>query len=247
MLTLASNYDRQMATVTAPPLAARVLLVEDDEALRFTIAHNLKREGYTVSTAARGDDALKAAREHSHDLIVLDLMLPGVDGLQVCRILRRTSDVPILMLTALGGESDRVIGLDMGADDYVAKPFGMRELMARVRALLRRGTPLPNEELVESVASGNLAIDTTRHEVRRSGSVVKMKPKEYELLLFFAQHQARVFTREQILAKVWGDDFLGGARTVDVHVRWLRQKIEDEPNSPSRIKTVRGSGYMFEG
>ena len=236
-----------MATATAPALAARVLLVEDDEALRFTIAHNLKREGYVVSTAARGDDALKAAREHSPDLIVLDLMLPGVDGLQVCRILRRTSAVPILMLTALGGESDRVIGLDMGADDYVAKPFGMRELMARVRALLRRGVSTATEELVESVSTGNLAIDTTRHEVRRSGAVVKMKPKEYELLLFFAQHQARVFTREQILAKVWGDDFIGGARTVDVHVRWLRQKIEDEPNAPSRITTVRGSGYMFEG
>lgn len=236
-----------MVATLAPPAAARVLLVEDDEALRFTIAHNLKREGYVVSTAARGDDALKAAREQAHDLIVLDLMLPGVDGLQVCRILRRTSDVPILMLTALGGESDRVIGLDMGADDYVAKPFGMRELMARVRALLRRGVSTATEELVESVSTGNLAIDTTRHEVRRSGAVVKMKPKEYELLLFFAQHQARVFTREQILAKVWGDDFLGGARTVDVHVRWLRQKIEDEPNAPLRITTVRGSGYMFEG
>jgi DNA-binding response OmpR family regulator len=237
-----------MVATLAPAAVARVLLVEDDEALRFTIAHNLKREGYAVSTAARGDDALKAAREQSHDLIVLDLMLPGVDGLQVCRILRRTSTVPILMLTALGGESDRVIGLDLGADDYVAKPFGMRELMARVRALLRRGVPAVTEsEGVESVVSGNLAIDTTRHEVRRSGSIVKMKPKEYELLLFFAQHQARVFTREQILAKVWGDDFLGGPRTVDVHVRWLRQKIEDMPNSPSRIKTVRGSGYMFEG
>ena len=237
-----------MVATLAPTATARILVVEDDEALRFTIAHNLKREGYAVSTAARGDDALKAAREQRPDLIVLDLMLPGVDGLQVCRILRRDSTVPIIMLTALGGESDRVIGLDMGADDSVAKPFGMRELMARVRALLRRGTPLADiADDGETLTTGDIAIDTSRHEVRRGGEVIKMKPKEFELLLFFAQRPAKVFTREQILAKVWGDDFFGGPRTVDVHIRWLRQKIEAQPNEPVRIKTVRGSGYLFEG
>ena len=237
-----------MVATLAPTATARILVVEDDEALRFTIAHNLKREGYAVSTAARGDDALKAAREQRPDLIVLDLMLPGVDGLQVCRILRRDSTVPILMLTARGGESDRVIGLDMGADDYVAKPFGMRELMARVRALLRRGTPLADiAGDGETLTTGDIAIDTSRHEVRRGGEVIKMKPKEFELLLFFAQRPAKVFTREQILAKVWGEDFFGGPRTVDVHIRWLRQKIEAQPNEPVRIKTVRGSGYLFEG
>ena len=226
----------------------RVLLVEDDEALRFTVAHNLKREGYTVLTAARGDDALRAAREHHPDLIVLDIMLPGVDGLQVCRLLRRDSKVPIILLTALGGESDRVIGLDTGADDYLAKPFGMRELMARVRALLRRSAPEAASELPsESVTADDLTIDLARREVRKSGSVLKLKPLEFELLLFFMQHPAKVFTREQILAKVWGDDFFGGARTVDVHVRWLRQKIERDAAEPTRIKTVRGSGYLFEG
>lgn len=232
----------------AKPRELRVLLVEDDEALRFTVAHNLKREGYTVLTAARGDDALRAAREHHPDLIVLDIMLPGVDGLQVCRLLRRDSKVPIILLTALGGESDRVIGLDTGADDYLAKPFGMRELMARVRALLRRSAPEAASELPsETVTADDLTIDLARREVRKSGSVLKLKPLEFELLLFFMQHPAKVFTREQILAKVWGDDFFGGARTVDVHVRWLRQKIERDAAEPTRIKTVRGSGYLFEG
>ena len=239
------------AIATKAPAKARelrVLLVEDDEALRFTVAHNLKREGYTVLTAARGDDALRAAREHHPDLIVLDIMLPGVDGLQVCRLLRRDSKVPIILLTALGGESDRVIGLDTGADDYLAKPFGMRELMARVRALLRRSAPESASELPsESVTADDLTIDLARREVRKSGSVLKLKPLEFELLLFFMQHPAKVFTREQILAKVWGDDFFGGARTVDVHVRWLRQKIERDAAEPTRIKTVRGSGYLFEG
>ena len=239
------------AIATKAPAKARelrVLLVEDDEALRFTVAHNLKREGYTVLTAARGDDALRAAREHHPDLIVLDIMLPGVDGLQVCRLLRRDSKVPIILLTALGGESDRVIGLDTGADVYLAKPFGMRELMARVRALLRRSAPEAASELPsESVTADDLTIDLARREVRKSGFVLKLKPLEFELLLFFMQHPAKVFTREQILAKVWGDDFFGGARTVDVHVRWLRQKIERDAAEPTRIKTVRGSGYLFEG
>ena len=243
--------DMSAAIATKAPAKARerrVLLVEDDEALRFTVAHNLKREGYTVLTAARGDDALRAAREHHPDLIVLDIMLPGVDGLQVCRLLRRDSKVPIILLTALGGESDRVIGLDTGADDYLAKPFGMRELMARVRALLRRSAPEAASELPsESVTADDLTIDLARREVRKSGSVLKLKPLEFELLLFFMQHPAKVFTREQILAKVWGDDFFGGARTVDVHVRWLRQKIERDAAEPTRIKTVRGSGYLFEG
>lgn len=231
---------------TAPP--ARVLVVEDEETLLFTIAHNLRREGYSVITAARGDDALRIAREQAPDLIVLDLMLPGVDGMQVTRLLRRDLDVPILMLTALGGERDRVAGLDIGADDYMTKPFGMRELLARVRALLRRSAPRPTTVAVaERIVSRDLEIDLERHEVRRAGSVLGLKPKEFELLLFFVQHPGRVFTREQILNEVWGHDFYGGPRTVDVHVRWLRQKIEGDPAAPERIRTVRGSGYIFEG
>ena len=234
--------------VAAAPPRSKVLIVEDEETLLFTLAHNLKREGYTVLTANRGDDGLKVAREQLPDLIVLDVMLPGIDGMQVCRLLRRDSDVPIIMLTALGGESDRVVGLDTGADDYMPKPFGMRELMARVRALLRRSGPRAEPDTGPSlVISGNLQVDRERREVLRNGKLVRMKPKEFELLLFFLQHPGRVFSREQILDEVWGYDFYGGPRTVDVHVRWLRQKIESDAANPSRLKTVRGSGYLFEG
>ena len=227
----------------------RVLVVEDEETLLFTIAHNLRREGYTVFTASRGDDGLKMAREEQPDLIVLDVMLPGVDGIQICRLLRRDSDVPIIMLTALGGEGDRVAGLDTGADDYMPKPFGMRELLARIRALLRRsGTRAGTEpQTSPPVASGDLKLDPGRREVRRAGQLVTLKPKEFELLLFFTQHPGRVLSREQILDEVWGYDFYGGPRTVDVHVRWLRQKIETDPANPARLRTVRGSGYLFEG
>jgi DNA-binding response OmpR family regulator len=233
-----------------PSAAARpkVLVVEDEEPLLFTLAHNLKREGYAVVTASRGDDGLKLAREQRPDLILLDVMLPGIDGIQVCRMLRRDSDVPIIMLTALGGESDRVAGLDTGADDYLPKPFGMRELMARVRALLRRsGARTQPDTGPTLVVSGDLQLDRERREVSRGGRVLRMKPKEYELLLFFLQHPGRVFSREQILDEVWGYDFYGGPRTVDVHVRWLRQKVEDDPANPARLRTIRGSGYLFEG
>ncbi|MCK9517911.1 MAG: response regulator transcription factor [Dehalococcoidia bacterium] len=233
-----------MATATAQ---SRVLVVEDEETLLFTLAHNLKREGYAVITATRGDDALRLAREVQPDLIVLDLMLPGVDGMQVCRLLRRDMQVPIIMLTALGGEGDRVRGLDIGADDYIAKPFGMRELLARIRALLRRTTAGGAAPPAATLSSGDLALDPARREVRRAGKFIRLKPKEYDLLQFFVQHPARVFSREQILDEVWGLDFYGGPRTVDVHVRWLRQKIEDDPAAPERLRTIRGSGYLFEG
>ena len=228
---------------------ATILVIEDEEPLLRTIAHNLKREGYEVLTSARGDDGLRLAREKAPDLIVLDLMLPGIDGMQVCRSLRRDLRVPIIMVTALGGEGDRVAGLDTGADDYLAKPFGMRELLARVRALLRRAAqpataPEPSANVVRS---GDLELDLGRREVRRSGDPVRMKPKEYELLLFFTRHPGQVLSREHILSSVWEHDFSGDARTVDVHVRWLRQKIEADPSDPKRIRTVRGSGYLFEG
>lgn len=234
--------------VTAPATRSKVLIVEDEESLLFTLAHSMKREGYHVLTASRGDDGLKLAREQKPDLIVLDVMLPGIDGIQICRLLRRDSDVPIIMLTALGGESDRVAGLDIGADDYMPKPFGIRELMARTRALLRRSGPRATPDTGPSlVMSGDLSVDRERREVLRKGKVLRMKPKEFELLLFFLQHPGRVFSREQILDEVWGYDFYGGPRTVDVHVRWLRQKIEEDAAVPVRLKTVRGSGYLFEG
>lgn len=233
--------------VTAPA-KSRVLVVEDEESLLFTLAHSLKREGYTVITANRGDDGLKVAREQHPDLILLDVMLPGLDGIQVCRLLRRDSDVPIIMLTALGGEGDRVAGLDTGADDYMPKPFGMRELMARVRALLRRSGPRAAPDTGPSLlVSGDIQVDRERHEVTYRGAILRLKPKEFELLLFFLQHPGRVFSREQILDEVWGYDFYGGPRTVDVHIRWLRQKIEDDAANPERLRTIRGSGYLFEG
>ena len=237
-----------MAIAAPAAPAATVLVIEDEETLLFTLAHNLKREGYHVLTAARGDDGLKLARESNPDLIVLDVMLPGIDGMQICRLLRRDMDVPIIMLTALGGESDRVAGLDVGADDYLAKPFGVRELMARIRAILRRSGPRAQQDLGPTlVLSRDLEVDRERREVHRGEKVLALKPKEFDLLLFFVQHPGRVFSREQILDEVWGYDFYGGPRTVDVHVRWLRQKIEEDAANPLRLRTIRGSGYLFEG
>ncbi len=228
--------------------SATVLVVEDEEALLLTMAHHLRREGYQVITAARGDDGLRLAREREPDVIVLDLMLPGVDGMRICRSLRRDTQVPIIMVTALGGEGDRVAGLDTGADDYLSKPFGMRELLARVRALLRRApgrrVEAPEEE---TVRSGDLEINPVRREARRGGELLRMKPREFELLLFLLRHPGQVLSREHILESVWEHDFNGDARTVDVHMRWLRQKIELDAANPQRIRTVRGSGYLFEG
>jgi DNA-binding response OmpR family regulator len=232
----------------APATTATVLVVEDEEALLLTMAHHLRREGYEVLTAARGDDGLRMAREHEPDLIVLDLMLPGVDGMGICRALRRDMQVPIIMVTALGGESDRVAGLDTGADDYLPKPFGMRELLARVRALLRRAPMRREAPPAEDVfRSGDLEVDSGRREVRREGELLRLKPREYELLLFLLRNPGQVLSREHILESVWEHDFHGDARTVDVHMRWLRQKIEPDAANPERIRTVRGSGYLFEG
>jgi DNA-binding response OmpR family regulator len=234
-----------MAEPAAAPVHT-ILVVEDDETLLFTLKHNLAREGYRVLTAARGDDGLRVAREQHPDLVVLDVMIPGIDGIQVCRLLRKDTRIPIILLTALGGEGDRVAGLDSGADDYVAKPFGIRELLARIRALLRRVTPAAPEPAQAVLRFGEIEVDPGRREVRRGGEALHVKPQEFELLLFFAQHPGRVFSREQILDEVWGHDFAGGARTVDVHVRWLRQKIEADPANPARLRTARGSGYLFE-
>ncbi len=224
--------------------AKTVLLVDDEPTLVATLKYNLEREGYRVVTAADGEKAIAAARAERPELIILDLMLPVMDGLEVCRILRRETSQPILMLTARGEEVDKVVGLELGADDYVTKPFGMRELLARVRALLRRtAAPEPDEDLV----SGDLTFDLKRREVRRDGRVLDLKPKEIDLLLYFARNRGRAFSREQLLREVWGYDFYGDSRTVDVHVSWLRHKIEAEPHHPSRLVTVRGVGYRFEG
>jgi DNA-binding response OmpR family regulator len=230
-----------------PPAAAgakTVLVVEDEASLASTLSYNFRKNGYNVVTAADGLAGLQAARREQPDVIVLDLMLPRMDGLEVCRRLRADSDVPILMLTAKSEETDRVVGLELGADDYLVKPFGMRELMARVRALLRRAEPRRRGDAARLVA-GEITIDVRGRTVRRGDSEVALKPKEFDLLLHLARNPGQVFTREQLLQAVWGYDFFGGSRTVDVHVRWLREKLEDVPGEPRHLLTVRGVGYKF--
>jgi DNA-binding response OmpR family regulator len=237
----------------------KVLIVEDEPILLETLEYNLARQGYQVSTAADGLAALEVARQERPDVIVLDVMLPGIDGFEVCRILRREMSVPILMLTARADEVDKIVGLEVGADDYLTKPFSMRELLARVKALLRRvrlireelatedDKPLSGRPRGEALTCGDLIIDLSRREVTRQGEPLRLKPKEYELLVCLARNQGTVLSRDLILERVWGWDYDGGTRTVDVHVRWLREKIEPQPADPSRIVTVRGIGYRFEG
>jgi DNA-binding response OmpR family regulator len=228
-------------------MGATVLLVEDDATLAAAVRYNLEREGYACLLAPDGARALELARRERPALILLDLMLPGIDGLEVCRRIRAESTVPIIMLTARVEETDRVVGLEVGADDYVTKPFSMRELLARVRAALRRARMRPDDEDdTRPVTFGRLRLDPARRELTRDGQPIPLKPKEYDLLWFFVRHPGRVFTREHLLEQVWGYDFPGGSRTVDVHVRWLRGKIEDDPANPRFLRTSRGAGYRFE-
>jgi len=237
-------------------MAEKILVVDDEISLQETLAYNLRKQGYEVSTTGNGEEALELAREINPNLIILDVMLPGLDGFEICRILRQEMSTPVLMLTARDDEIDRVVGLEVGADDYLAKPFSMRELIARVKAMLRRvrlireeidqgGEATPTKS--ESLEFDNLRIDMTRREITVDDEVTPFKPKEYELLTFFGKHQGQVLSREFILERVWGWDFIGDSRTVDVHVRWLREKIEKDPANPRRIITVRGAGYRFEG
>jgi len=236
-----------------PNLEGTILVVEDEPVLLTTLEYNLKRQGYRVITASDGLMALERARRERPDAIVLDVMLPKMDGFEVCRTLRKEMNVPILMLTARDEEIDKVVGLEVGADDYMTKPFSMRELVARVKALLRRVRMIREELATTTVTSENLLvfddlkIDLSRGEVRRGEERLALKPKEYELLVFLARHKGHALSRDMILQRVWGWDFAGGSRTVDVHVRWLRQKIERDPANPVRIVTVRGIGYRFEG
>lgn len=236
-------------------MAEKILVVDDEVSLQETLTYKLEKEGYQVEVAGDGLTALELARSTHPDLVILDVMLPGMDGFEVCRNLRQESNIPVLMLTARDDEIDRVVGLEVGADDYLPKPFSMRELIARVKALLRRvrlireevGAAVQEGNLPQIMTFGNLEIDMTRREVRLNGVVVPCKPKEYDLLTFMGQHKGRVLTRELILDRVWGWGFVGDSRTVDVHIRWLREKIEPTPDKPERIITVRGAGYRFEG
>lgn len=242
-------------------MARKILVVDDESVLVETIAYNLEQAGYQVITAADGKSALQAAHRELPDLIILDIMLPEMDGLEVCRQLRRessTATTPIMMLTARGDEIDKVVGLEVGADDYVTKPFGRRELLARVRALLRRADYVPldgekseqeadnevpraNRELV----AGPLRIDLAGRRVNCRGQELELQPKQFELLTYLVRNRGTVLTRDQVLHNVWGYDYAGDTRTVDVHVRWLREKLEEDPANPRLIQTVRGVGYCF--
>ena len=226
----------------------KILIVEDDHNLLDTLKYNLRKDGYDVVTAVDGGEALDVARREKPDLIILDIMLPKLSGFEVCRILRKEMIVPILMLTAKTEETDKIVGLEIGADDYMTKPFSLRELLARVRAMLRRA------EMAVQPAGGervlvidDLEIDIARHQAFSGGTALELSPKEFDLLAFLAKNKGFVFSREQLLDKVWGYDYAGDTRTVDVHIRWLRQKIESDPSKPERLLTVRGTGYKLEG
>jgi DNA-binding response OmpR family regulator len=230
-------------------MSGTVLVVEDDATLAMTLRYNLERAGYACLVAGEGTRALELARRERPALVLLDVMLPGIDGLEVCRRIRAESTVPIIMLTAKAEEIDRVVGLEVGADDYVTKPFSTRELVARVRAALRRAQMQPDddEQDVQPARFGSITVDPARREVLRDGTPLGLKPKEFDLLWYFVRNPGRVFTREQLLERVWGYDFAGTNRTVDVHVRWIREKIEEDPAHPRYLRTSRGAGYLFEG
>lgn len=228
---------------------SKILIVEDDKALRDILKYNLEKESYNVITAIDGAQALEIARSTKPELIILDLMLPQLDGLEVCRILRKEMTVPILMLTAKVDEIDKIVGLEVGADDYMTKPFSIRELLARIRAMLRRIEMIRQETRSTEdikITAGELKIDLARHKVSRSNSTIDLGPKEFDLLTFLMKNEGQVFSRDHLLEKIWGYDYAGDTRTVDVHIRWLRQKIETDPSQPKYLLTVRGVGYKFE-
>ncbi|MDX6227609.1 MAG: hypothetical protein QOI76_999 [Frankiales bacterium] len=234
-----------MTTAPVQPLP-RVLVVDDDVTVSDVLMRYLTRAGFQVAYAADGLAALREAAANPPDLIILDLMLPGIDGLSVCARLRRTTQVPVIMLTALGEERDRIAGLEVGADDYVTKPFSPRELVLRVQSVLRRSLATPAvPEAAPPVVDGDLEIDTVGHHVRLRGEALPLTGREYDLLTFFLRHPGRAFSRSELLAEVWGWSF-GDHSTVTVHVRRLREKLEDDPAAPQRITTVWGVGYRYE-
>ena len=229
----------------------KILVVDDEQNLVDALQYSLRAEGHEVLSANDGEEALLKARELCPDLIILDLMIPLISGKDVCRIIRKDSNVPILMLTAKADEIDRIVGLEIGADDYITKPFSMRELIARIHGILRRVTwskdPLLNHPLRSPILSNSrIAIHTDTREVFVSDKLVRLKPKEYNLLVFLMRNLGKVLTRDQILNSVWGYDYYGDTRTVDVHIRWLREKIEESPSAPIDIKTIRGVGYQLK-
>jgi DNA-binding response OmpR family regulator len=226
-------------------LGKRILIIDDEPLIVESVSYNLKQEGYEILTASDGETGLKLALAEEPDLILLDLMLPELNGMEVCRQIRKTSEIPIIMLTAKEGEIDRILGLELGADDYVVKPFSMRELLARVKSVLKRFGAGPKTVETANLVNGDLVIDLLGHEVTVKGRKVDLSSKEFDLLRILVKHPGQVLSREQLLNLVWGNDFYGDNRTVDVHIRWLREKIEDDPGEPKYILTIRGVGYKF--
>ena len=223
----------------------RILLVEDEESLAESIRYSLEREGYAVAVAGDGRAAIERFRADAPDLVILDLMLPEMSGLDVCRMIRETSTVPIVMVTAKDSEADKATGLELGADDYVTKPFSVRELVSRIRAHLRRihmQAPTNGDEIL---TGGPVEMDIARHEVRIGGEPVPFPPKEFELLQSFLTRKGRLLTREHLIEEIWGYDYVGDTKTLDVHVKRIRQKIEEDPHEPRLLLTVRGLGYKF--
>jgi two-component system response regulator RegX3 len=225
--------------------SARILLVEDELSLAESIRYNLEREGYAVATAMDGESGLERFRSDPPALVILDLMLPKLSGFDVCRTMRRESDVPIIMLTAKDTEADKVAGLELGADDYLTKPFSVRELVSRVRAHLRRAGMGRAPKVEEVVAAGPVEMDVARHEVRIRGMPAELPPKEFELLETFLRRKGRLLTRDFLIDTVWGSEYFGDTKTLDVHVKRLRQKLEADPHQPEHLLTVRGLGYKF--
>lgn len=244
------------APASAATTTATILVVDDEMPFLESLRFSLERQGYRVLTATDGQAGLRVARAETPDLIILDVMLPGMDGFKVCRELRRESDVPVIMLTARDDETDKVVGLELGADDYVTKPFGLRELLARVRAVLRRreggdaaepsgtGATIPR---TEGITTGNLTVLPQERRIMLNNSEVSLRPREFDLLTYLVRNRGIALSRQQLLDNVWGVDYYGDPRTVDVHMRQLREKVEEDPGNPTRLVTVRGYGYRFEG
>ncbi len=226
-------------------MARSILVVEDEPTLRETLVEALETEGFRVTSAGDGRVALERFRADHPDLVLLDLMLPEISGIDVCRIIRAESPVPIIMLTARGSEVDKVVGLELGADDYVTKPFSLRELSARIRAVFRRGEVASAASTAAVVDLGSVQVDLAGHQILRDGAEIRVKPKVFELLAFLVRHAGQVVTRDQLLELVWGYDYAGETRTVDVHVHWLRAAVEVDPAQPTLIQTIRGVGYVL--
>jgi two-component system response regulator RegX3 len=225
--------------------AARILVVEDEVSLADTVRYNLEREGYAVAVANDGRQALERFRDERPGLVILDLMLPEISGLDVCRQIRQISNVPIVMVTAKDSEADKVAGLEIGADDYVTKPFSIRELISRVRAHLRRAGMRSAESADDVLSGGPVELDVARHEVQVRGETVGFPPKEFELLETFLRRKGRLLTRDFLIEEVWGAGYFGDTKTLDVHVKRIRRKVEEDPHQPAHLVTVRGLGYKF--